>query len=161
MKITFRTFLLLLFIIAKGEVRAQQSFDRSGYYDAMASDKIQDIDSELKILDKNTSSSKEAYEGALMMKKSGLLKKAKDKMDLFKAGRKKLELVIKAEPENAEWRFLRLMIQENAPKAVNYRSEIETDSKFILNNFKTLSPEVQNAIKRYSKNSKILNSKDF
>jgi len=161
MKIIFRVLLFLLFLISKSEARAQQGFDISVYYDVMASDKIQVIDNELKVLEKLNSSSKGAYEGTLMMKKAGLLKKAKDKIELFKAGRKKLEAVIKLEPENAEWRFLRLMIQENAPKAVNYRNELDIDSKFIANNYKSLSPVVQKAINSYSKNSKILNSKDF
>lgn len=161
MKLIFRTLLLLLLLISKNAVEAQQSFDKSRYYDVMASDKIQDIESELKVLEKYNNSSKGAYEGTLLMKKAGLLKKAKDKIDLFKSGRKKLEAVIKNEPENAEWRFLRLMIQENAPKAVNYRGELDIDSKFIVINYKSLSPEVQDAINRYSKNSKTLNSKDF
>ena len=161
MTITFRALFFLPFLVSASVAWAQQSFDLSVYYDVMASNKIQDIDNELKVLEKFNASSKAAYEGTLMMKKAGLLKKAKDKIDLFKAGRKKLEAVIKTEPGNAEWRFLRLMIQENAPKAVNYRNELDTDSKFIVNNYKSLSPVVQQAINSYSKNSKILNSKDF
>jgi len=161
MKLAFRASLFLFLMVIKNDVQAQQSFDIAEYYEVMASDKILDIDNELKILNNLNSSAKGAYEGALMMKKAGLLKKAKDKIDLFKTGRKKLEAVIKVESKNPEWRFLRLMIQENAPKAVNYRSELDTDSKFIANNYKTLSPAVQKAINSYSKNSKILNSKDF
>ena len=160
MKNIFRLFLLLLFTIFRANSFGQQNFDKAAYYEVMASDKVEAIDSELVILKKSTSGL-EAFEGALLMKKAGLAKKGKDKIDLFKAGRKKLEAAIKSDPGNVEWRFLRLMIQENAPKAVNYKSDLEADSKLITNNYKSLSPVVQKAVNGYSKNSKILNSKDF
>lgn len=161
MKVKLQVVLFLLFLIGKGETRAQAGFDKEGYYEVMATDKMQMIDNELDVLKKSSSTSMGAYEGALLMKKAGLVKKGKDKIDTFKAGRKKLEAAIKTDPQNAEWRFLRLIIQENAPKAVNYKNELDADSKFVVDNFKTLSPVVQKAINNYSKNSKVLNSKDF
>ena len=161
MTVNFRVVLLFLFLIVNGETRAQAGFDKERYYEVMATNQIQVIDNEIDVLKKSALASTGAYEGALLMKKAGLVKKGKDKIDLFKAGRKKLEAAIKTDPQNAEWRFLRLMIQENAPKAVNYRNELDADCKFVADNFKALSPVVQKAINNYSKNSKVLNSKDF
>ena len=73
------------------------------------------------------------------MKKSGLVIKAKDKLNLFKSGRSKLESSISKEPGSIEYRFLRLNIQEYASKIVKYPNELEEDSKLILTNFYSLS----------------------
>ena len=90
------------------------------------------------------------------MKKAGLVGKAKDKLNFFKSGRLKLEAAIKKENGNTELYFLRLIIQEHAPKMVNYRSELENDSSIVRNAYKTLPPVVQQAIIEYSKKSKVL-----
>ena len=58
-------------------------------------------------------------------------------------------------------RFLRLIIQENAPKIVHYKSELKNDSELIIKSFNKLAPVVQQAVRDYSKNSKFLNPSDF
>ena len=78
------------------------------------------------------------------------------KLNLFKSGRLKLETAIKKDKTNAEFSFLRLIIQEHAPKVVDYRNNIENDVAVIRSNFKTMPPEVQQAINDYSKKSKVL-----
>ena len=90
------------------------------------------------------------------MKKAGLITKPAEKLSLFKAGRLKLEAAIKKDKENAEFSFLRLIIQEHAPKIVEYRNNINADVSAIRSNFKTLSPVIQQAIYDYSKKSKVL-----
>ena len=90
------------------------------------------------------------------MKKAGLVTKAKEKLSLFKSGRLKLEASIKNDNKNTEFYFLRLIIQEHAPKMVNYRNELESDGLFIRTNYKMLPQVVQQAIFEYSKKSKIL-----
>ena len=57
---------------------------------------------------------------------------------------------------NTEFNFLRLIIQEHAPKAVDYRKNIDNDVALIRSGYKTLSPTVQQAINDYSKKSKVL-----
>ena len=152
------TFCLLL-LLCLGDTRANSKnfvFDRSAFYAAMASSNIEEIDAQLTLIRSSAFTEKEAYEGALMMKKSGLVAKAKDKLSLFKSGRSKLESSLAKDNGNAEFRFLRLIIQEHAPKIVNYRNELEKDSQLIRTNFKTLHPVVQQAIIDYSKKSGIL-----
>jgi hypothetical protein len=154
----------LFFIISGVRVQAKnliQDFDRSVFYAAMASGNIESVNEELALLNSTSIIEKEAYEGALLMRKSGLLKIASEKLKLFKKGRIKLETALLKDSSNGEYHFLRLTIQEHAPKIVKYRTEIENDKQIILKSFKNLLPVVQQAILDYCKNSKILNQEDF
>jgi hypothetical protein len=65
------------------------------------------------------------------------------------------------EPENTEYHFLRLAIEEHAPKIVKYHNDIEADKAIVKKNFKELSPAVQHAILDYCKKSKVLHAEDF
>jgi hypothetical protein len=138
-----------------------QGFDKEGFYAVMASGNMTRIDTELELVRNASFVEKDAYEGALLMRKSGLLKKAEDKLKAFKAGRIKFETAMRDDGQNAEFRFLRLTIQEHAPRAVKYYRDQESDKQFIQNNFKNLPPVVQLAIREYSKTSKVLRQEDF
>ena len=158
MNIKIFTSLLIFFsvITVKGSTQ-KTTFDRSAFYGAMAANNLDAVNTQLSIIKATSIIEKEAYEGALLMKKAGLVTKAKEKLSLFKAGRLKLEASIKKDKANAEFNFLRLIIQEHAPKVVDYRSDIENDISAIRANYKTLPPAVQQAISDYSKKSKVLN----
>jgi len=131
-------------------------------YDTLKSDSIEQITSTLNQLDQEKKSSLcLAYKGTLTMKKADFMKTAKQKIDTFKIGHKILEAEIKAFPNNVEYRFLRFVIQENAPKILKYNKDIEEDKKVVLDNFNQLSPFLQSAIKDYAKESKNLNSSDL
>lgn len=138
-----------------------QAFDKEGFYAVMASGNITRIDNELELVRNASFTEKDAFEGALLMRKSGLLKKAEDKLKAFKAGRIKFETAMQDGGENAEYRFLRLTIQEHAPRIVKYYKDQQSDKQFIRDNFKNLPPVVQQAIREYSKTSKILRQEDF
>lgn len=90
------------------------------------------------------------------MKKAGLVKNVKSKLKLFKEGHHKLEEAIEKDNSNIEYRFLRLIIQENAPDILNYNKDIKKDSAFIKENYKNLPVVVRDAIEDYSKKSKVL-----
>ena len=135
--------------------------DRSAIYAAMAGKNLEEINTIISELQKSNLTGKEAYEGALLMKKAGLLSKPKEKLKTFKSGREKLEAAIRNEPDNVEYRFLRLMIQENAPKVVKYRDNIQGDGDFIKANYKEMAAEAQKALVDYSKVSKVLTPSDF
>jgi hypothetical protein len=147
--------LLFSFIAVKGNVQ-NTVFDKSAFYSAMASDNMEAVNNQLAVIKAASINEKEAYEGALLMKKAGLVTKAKEKLSLFKAGRLMLEAAIKKDKENAEFSFLRLIIQEHAPKIVDYSNNIQTDVSAIRSNYKMLHPVVQQAINDYSKKSKVL-----
>jgi len=149
----------LLFFLSAVTVEANSQkagFDKSAFYSSMASNNLEEINNQLIILKGVTINEKEAYEGALLMKKAGLVSKAKEKLSLFKSGRLKLEAAIKKDKENTEFSFLRLIIQEHAPKIVEYRNDLKNDSLLIRSNYKNLPQVVQQAINEYSKNSKVL-----
>ncbi len=138
-----------------------QKFEKSTFYSVMASGDIDAIDKQLDIIENTSINEKEGYEGALLMKKASIVKKPKDKLSLFKKGRIKLETALLANNENIEFHFLRLAIEEHAPKIVKYRIDIEKDKLLIIKNFKNLAPAVQNAILDYCKSSKVLHREDL
>ena len=147
--------LLLSFVTTKGDIKSS-AFDKSAFYAAIASENMETLNNQLAVVKAASFNEKEAYEGALLMKKAGLVTKAQEKINLFKAGRTKLDAAIKKDKENAEFCFLRLIIQEHAPKIVNYNDNIQTDIAVIRTGYKTLPPIVQQAINDYSKKSKNL-----
>jgi len=59
------------------------------------------------------------------MKKAGLVAGVGNKLKVFKTGLQELEASIKQDNTNAEYRFMRLMIQENAPGILGYKKEIK------------------------------------
>jgi len=154
--------LLLIFLFAVAQGKSQHTvFDKPAFYAAMASENTDDINAQLSIIKGALIPEKEAYEGALLMRKAGLVKKAMDKLNLFKSGRSKLESSIARDKENVEFHFLRLIIQEHAPKIVNYHNDLDADVLLIRTGFKSLSPVIQQAILDYSKKSRLLKPSYF
>ena len=140
---------------------AQTAYNKQGFYDAMSSKDINVIDKEIKEAEKATGLDKQAIIGTLTMKKAGLVAGVGNKLKVFKTGLQELEASIKQDNTNAEYRFMRLMIQENAPGILGYKKEIKGDSDYLRKSFKTLPETVQNAIINYAKSSKVLSEKDF
>lgn len=136
-------------------------FDRNALYAALAGKSQQPVDEQLTLLQKNPGSDKAAFEGALLMRKAGMVAGAGKKLKLFKEGREKLETAIAGSPDNGEYRFLRLLIQENAPGIVNYKSDIAKDKEIVRQAYKKLSPAVQAAILKYSQTSKVLRQEEL
>jgi hypothetical protein len=138
-----------------------QNFDRLAFYQVFANGKLADINTELEVVKSAMVQEKEAFEGSLLMKKAGLMAFPGDKLSFFKSGRKKLESSIQKDDSNAEFRFLRFVIQENAPGIVNYRENLQEDLDYIRKSFKSLPKVVQDAVSDYSKKSKLLHPGDF
>jgi hypothetical protein len=156
-------FVLIFFMItglAEGKT-IQQKFDKAEFYEVMKSTTLETVNNELETIKDAPEKEREGYEGALLMKKAGLLKKPKDRLSFFKQGRIKLETAIAADNDNTEFHFLRLAIEEHAPKIVKYHSDIEKDKVIVIKNFKNLSPAVRHAILDYCENSKVLHKEDF
>jgi hypothetical protein len=150
------TFFVTLFTT----ICAQTSLDKTKFYAVISSKNLTEINAELNIISQTPTHS-EPHEGALLMKKAGLLTEAKTKLKTFKTGHTKLESAIAKDSTNAELRFLRLIIQENAPKIVNYSSEIKKDASYLRENYKNLAPEVRKALLDYCQTSKVLKREDF
>lgn len=141
--------------------RPRQVFDKGDYYAALASGRIAAIDSELTVLNVALPKEKEAYEGALLMRKAGLLSRAREKLRVFRSGAVKLETALARDSSNGEYHFLRLIIQEHAPAVVHYNKDMEKDSRQIYHSYRNLSAAVKKAIIDYSKHSNHLRAKEL
>jgi len=98
-----------------------------------------------------------AYKGAVTSMSAKYEKGAKLKKGVFKNGVSLVEYAVSSDSENIEIRFVRLSVQQNSPKFLNYNKEIEEDKKYILNNINQISSiELKSYIKDY-----ILHSNNF
>lgn len=93
------------------------------------------------------------YIGGLHIARSKHTSQLREKNSYLKQGAALLEESINKSPENIELLFLRLTIQLNLPAITGYRKNIESDKKFVLNNFKKAIPEVQKNIRHFILNS--------
>lgn len=159
-KLVFVCVIFLLTGLVVGNAHPQK-FDKAEFYAVMKSATLDAVNTELETMKDAPEKERDGYEGALLMRKAGLLKRPKDRLSFFKQGRIKLETALLADPDNTEFHFLRLIIQEHAPKIVKYHSDIEKDKALIIKSFKSLSTAVRHAILDYSENSKVLHKEDF
>lgn len=150
------TYLIIFLLSQISTLSAIAGEGRKEYYDALRGTDSVKINRELSLLEKSVVREKDAYKGALLMKKSELVKSVKDKLSKFKSGRKLLQAAILADSANAEYRFLRLTIQENCPDFLNYHSHKEEDAKLIGAAFKALPPDLRQIILEYAATSKTL-----
>jgi hypothetical protein len=97
-----------------------------------------------------------AYKGASLTIVSRLEKKGSDKSKKFKEGISLIEYAVANDPNAIEIRMIRLSVQENVPKIVNYRANKKEDAKFLLDHYK----EQTGALKNYIGNF-IVQSKSF
>ena len=136
------------------------SIDKLNFYKVFESNSESLITLEIKKLRKlNSSNTKDAYLGALLMKKSKFQKNIKEKIEIFKQGKSLLEKAIQRNPKKIEYQFLRLVIQENCPKILKYNSEIKEDVETIHNSYHNLELSIKKVVKKYAQKSKNLNSK--
>lgn len=154
-----RYLLPFLFFIFVSVTRAQIHVNKTEFYKALKSENSLLIDQQIEQLKRGKNS--EAYSGALLIRKSGLPGNAKEKLNLFKQGHSSLENAIKKDSTNAEFRLLRLIIQENIPKILKYTRETKKDALYLRNSFKNLPEALQKEILDYSKSSKELKPEDF
>lgn len=97
-----------------------------------------------------------AYWGALQMKLAQFEATPKQKLTCFNRGKVALEKAITQQNNSVEFRFLRLMIQENAPPFLKYSNNCVSDAQLIRQEFKRLPSIVQPHVRQYAKQSKVL-----
>lgn len=101
-----------------------------------------------------------AYKGASIALRAKYLKEIKQKKEAFISGITLLEKSIKAEPENAEIRLIRLSIQENTPKILKYKSNIEEDKKLIITTFDSQPKDLKKYIKEFAVQSSVFSESE-
>ena len=72
------------------------------------------------------------YKGSATMMKARYGLNPFTKLSNFINGKKMLEKAISMDTNNAELRYLRFTIQTNAPSFLGYRSNLNTDKKFLV-----------------------------
>lgn len=107
------------------------------------------------------SEQKQVFLGAALVTLAKFEKGLKHKMDLTKQGAEMLEAGIAKDPQNVAYRLVRLIIQENVPKIVGYRKDIETDKAFIKTHFSEQSEDLKAWIRDYAKSSDSFEAEDF
>jgi len=133
------------------------SFSKTEYFKVIQGKDAKAIQRYITTLEQTSvSSDRTAYLGALTMKSATLKETPKEKMEVFKKGKDMLEKAITDNKKNTEYRFLRLMIQENAPKILKYSSNIEEDCKWIKAHCSSCSSEIFQVIKNYAAQSVVL-----
>lgn len=108
-----------------------------------------DMASKLADVDKNDNKVLLAYKGASIIILSKLEKKVSDKSKKFKEGAILLEYALEKEPNAIEIRMIRLSIQENVPKVVNYRANKKEDKQFLLDHYKEQSGSLKTCIAQF------------
>ncbi len=130
--------------------------NRAAYYKAMEENNKALVNAQLTELETVPENIRQAFMGAMLMKKASFRAPPAIKLRLFKQGNKLLEAAIRQDPQNAEYRFLRLIVQEHAPGVLGYKNDVQNDCEYIRKYYKSLPDEVQQAIDHYSKKSKFL-----
>lgn len=161
----FRGIFLIIFVlnvvVCLEGLAFTDEFNLEAFYTAFSKQDAPLVDEQLETIDPQTSNAHQAYAGALLMKKSGMLKRPKDKLDAFKRGRDLLEAAISKDLKNAEYRFLRLVIQEQAPGILKYNDKKEEDAAIVTEAFAELPRVVQSFVKDYAQNSETLVAKNL
>ncbi|MDB5256501.1 MAG: hypothetical protein JWM14_1196 [Chitinophagaceae bacterium] len=144
-----------------GAQSSSAKVDRKAFYAALSNGDMNKLNDQLKKMESLSFEEKNAFTGVLKMRKAEFAKGLKTKLDLFKSGGAQLEDEIAKHKANAEYRFLRLIMQENAPAILNYNDNIEEDAKIVKASYAKLPQETKAAILDYCKKSKALKVQDF
>ncbi len=148
---------IILFLFLFISFHSFSEINRVRFYQAIQSGSLKQVTEEINSLSKNKASiNKDAFLGAMIMKKAQFMKTPKEKLTVFKKGRDLLESAIKKNPNNAEFRFLRLLIQENCPKILKYNTNREEDAELIQQKINTLPKVTQKQVRNYALRSHYL-----
>ena len=149
--------ILLLAICISFGLTSSWAFDKTAFYQTYTRGKAAEVAKLLEQLNaENNGGNLNAYVGALTIKKATQAKGMAQKLALFRDGYSSLETPIGNEPANAEYRFLRLTIQEHAPAILKYNQNIAEDKKLILSSYRRFPALIQQQLRQYSRISKVL-----
>ncbi|WP_428224397.1 hypothetical protein [Flavobacterium sp.] len=96
-----------------------------------------------------------AYKGAGTLLVSRFATNKEKRKEQFQSGVKMVEQAVAKETNNVEIRLVRLSIQENTPKFLKYKANIEEDKKVIMQNFNRQNAGLKDYIQKYVAQSKV------
>jgi hypothetical protein len=111
---------------------ARELFFRAGQIDPCISEELKEL------TQGKESPTLQAYYGASLTMMADCLKGPVKKMKSFNEGKEILDQAIQQDPDAAEIRFLRFMVQDGAPAFLNYDNRKE-DLAFLMEYFRTSS----------------------
>lgn len=151
-------FFALLFSVLFLNVQSLDMDTVRNSYQSAANDKSK-VDGFYELLSKVTKQSSVelvAYKGASIAIKAKYGKTIKDKKSEFIEGISYVEYAIEKSPNNVETRFVRLGIQENSPKLLKYKNNIDEDKLFILKQYEHIkSASLKKHIKDFAMQSTV------
>lgn len=120
---------------------------RNGYLKAVSSsDSIEDFNQLLSGITEKNNTVFVAYKGAGLTLQAKKVKKIKDKKAYFIEGVSFINLALSKSPNNIEIRCIRLGVQENSPKILKYKKNIEEDKLFLLDQYSQIN---SSSLKKY------------
>ena len=128
---------------------------RTNYVEASLSKNNADNFLKLVLSQKGDSPIYLAYKGAAISLQSKFTTDKKKRKELFIEGVTLLENAIKQEPNAVEIRLIRLSIQENTPKILKYKGNIDADKKQIVLLFHKQSADLKEYIRDFVNQSKV------
>ena len=144
------------------QLTVSDTADIKEFYRVFSSDNLEEVNNDIKNLGSARHLSQfNAYKGAMLMKKAVLEKTPEAKLNTFKTGYRLLEAEISKSPQNSEFRFLRLAIQEHAPEFLKYNKNLQEDGSIVIEGYRKLDPLIQEFILQYGIKSKVLTVNDL
>lgn len=134
-------FKLLLWLIFLSQTQEVNLSVRTRFHQAIDQSKIAEALMQDLSLQKSKSTYLEAYEAALYMVNAKYLFLPTSKYASFKKGKVQLESIIANNPNNVEFRYLRLIIQKNVPQFLGYHDKQASDQLFLLYQFKNIQDQ--------------------
>ena len=101
-----------------------------------------------------------AYYGAALALKAKYGQNVREKKEFFVEAVEYIEAAVKAEPNNIEIRLIRLSVQENSPRIVKYKANMDEDKALILENYNSQHTAVKRCIKDYITNSEFFTKEE-
>jgi hypothetical protein len=101
-----------------------------------------------------------AYFGAAIALKAKYGGNIREKREFFEQAVEHIEAAIQADSNNPEIRLIRLSVQENSPRIVKYKDNMDEDKAFILEHFASQSTAVKRCIRDYVSNSDFFNEEE-
>lgn len=113
----------------------------------------QNADRFAKLVEKGSGSTMAGYKAAAKIIQAKFAK-GEGRKKIISAGATSLENAVKADPDNAELRLIRLSIQESLPKFIKYNGHIAADKAFLLKNYTEQNSSLKSHIRKFAATSK-------
>lgn len=133
-------------------------FEANRFYEVLnnaSKERVEDLLGEYEKIEKPSSKDK-VYTGALYIRMAGFASVPARRLEYFKKGRALLEAEIEKYPDNVEYRFVRLIMQEQVPAMLHYNKNLNEDKLMIMNRFAAIDSGLRREIERYAVRSSIL-----